>query len=207
MSGAGTDARAVVRGAARAQASQPLLVLVGGPPGAGKSLVADAVALSIGSVALHKDAFKEPLMTEFGVRSVADSERLSAAAVVSLSVAASAVLRRGLDVVLESTFSRDDRDRILALQEATGCALLQVHVVASLDVLAARWEERIGRRHAGHLDAQRLPEMRARAGIGTWDALPLDAPLVRVDTSAGERFDVVAWLEQLRRRPDAAATR
>ena len=207
MSAPAADARSVLRSAARALESSPLLVLVGGPPAAGKSLVADAVAGALGSVVLHKDAFKEPLMTAFGVRSVQDSQRLSTAAVLSLFAAAAAVLQRDLDLVLESTFSSDDLDPIISLRQATRCALLQVHVDASPEVLAARWQGRIGHRHAGHMDAQRLPEMRARVQAGTWDPLPLGAPLLRIDTSATESFDVVAWLAQLRRIPGAAATR
>lgn len=200
-------ARAVLRGAAGAHTHQPLLLLVGGPPGSGKSVVADALGARTGIVTLHKDGFKEPLMTDLGVRSAAESSALSAAAVRMLFVSADALLRRGIDVIIESTLNPDDVARVRALQLERQCAVIQLHVTATIGVLVDRWHARMGRRHPGHLDSERLPEMRARAEAGTWDALQLDAPLLRIDTSDADDFDVDQWLDELRRAQAAAATR
>jgi predicted kinase len=206
MNDAAVAARSALR-LAGASGSRPLLVLVGGAPGSGKTVVADGLGARAGIVTLQKDAFKEPLMSELGVRSVQESTALSAAAVRTLFAAAGAVLRRGLDVIVESTLNADDVPRIAALQAAHRCVVLQVHVSASIDVLVERWHARIGRRHPGHRDAERLPELRARVESGTWDALPLNAPLLRIDTSAGDAFNAGAWLVELRRTQAAAATR
>jgi predicted kinase len=203
----GVDARALLRAEARAGQSQPLLLLVGGPPGSGKSGVAIALGEAAGLVTLQKDAFKEPLMSALGVESVQDSQRMGTAALIALYTAADAVLSRRLDVLVESTLTRDDLERIAALQREHRCATLQVHVTAHIDVLAERWQARAGTRHPGHLDDVRLPEMRRRVEAGTWEPLQLDAPLRCVDTSAGGGFDLAAWLDELRRTPPAAATR
>ena len=200
-------ARGVLRAVAGAQAQQPLLLLVGGPPGSGKSVVADALGVRTGIVTLHKDGFKEPLMTDLGVRSAAESSALSAAAVQMLFVSAEAVLRRGLDVIIESTLNAGDVAPVRALQRERQCAVIQLHVTATIDVLVDRWHARMGRRHPGHLDSERLPEMRARVEAGTWDAIALDAPLLVIDTSDADEFDVERWLDELRRAQAAAATR
>lgn len=197
----------LLRAVAVARTTQPLVVLIGGPPGSGKSVVADALGDAAGLVALHKDSFKEPLMTALGVRSVEESTELGAAAVLMLFSAADAVLRRGADLIIESTFNRGDVERIGALQRSHDAALLQVHVTAPIEVLERRWHDRADIRHPGHLDGERLPEMRERVRAGTWDPLPLDAPLLRIDTSAGAAFDAPRWIEDLRQARAAAATR
>lgn len=204
------DAREVLRAVARTHAGQRMLVLVGGPPASGKTGVAEVLAELARLTSLHKDAFKEPLMTELGVRTVDDSVTLGRAAVVALYAAADAVLSSGVDVLLESTFNSDDIERIAALRRAHACAPLQIHVTATVDVLARRWEERAPMRHPGHLDLVRLPEMRERVQAGTWAPLPLDAPLLVIDTTAdtGEsHFDAAAWLEGLRRSLPEATRR
>lgn len=201
---------AVLRAAAHAHPDQRLLLLVGGPPASGKTSVADVLAARARCVALHKDRFKEPLMTELGVGTVEDSATLGRAAVIALFTAADAVLSTGAGVLLESTFNADDVERITDLQRAHGCAMLQIHVTAPVDVLVERWQSRAGSRHPGHLDQLRLPELRQRVEAGTWAPLPLETPLLVIDTSADtdERgFDVAAWLDGLRRSLPAAATR
>ncbi|MBV8529651.1 MAG: AAA family ATPase [Candidatus Dormibacteraeota bacterium] len=201
------EARNVLRALASARMSQPLVVLVGGPPAGGKSTVAEAIGRLTGLVTLHKDAFKEPLMDEFGVESVMDSMALSSAALVSFFAAADAVAARDAGVILESTFTVRDMDRIERLRANRGAILLQVHVTAATDVLMRRWNERSGRRHPGHLDAQRAAEVRARIERKTWDPLRLDAPLMPIDTSEGQTFYAASWLDEIRRAMDAAATR
>lgn len=192
------EARNVLRGVASSRATQPLVVLVGGPPASGKSTVADALGRLTGWVVLHKDAFKEPFMTELGVGSVADSAARGRAAVAALFAAADAVTASGAGVILDSTFSASDVARITSLRDARGCALLQVHVTAATDVLMRRWAERRDSRHPGHLDARRAAEVRARIEAKTWNPVSINAPLLRIDTTDGELFYAAAWLDDVR---------
>lgn len=189
-----SHARHALLALASAHPSQPLLVLVGGPPAAGKTTVADALGRLSGLVTLHKDAFKEPLMSELGTASVEDSVTLSRAAVVALFAAADAVTARG-GVILDSTFSARDLERITTLRGARGCALLQLHVTAATDVLMRRWAERSNARHPGHLDSARAAQVRARIEARTWEPLQINAPLLRIDTTASDLFYAAAWLD------------
>lgn len=198
------EARNVLRAAASSRATQPLVVLVGGPPASGKTTVADGLGRVTGWVVLHKDAFKEPLMTALGVRSVAESAARGRAAVIALFAAADAVTASGAGVILESTFGTDDLDRLNTLRDARGCAFLQIHVTAATDVLMRRWAERTGTRHPGHLDARRAAELRARIEAKTWDPPAVNAPLLRIDTTDGELFFAAAWLDDIRGAAESA---
>ena len=190
-----SQARHVLLALASARPSQPLVALVGGPPASGKTTVAEALGRLTGLVTLHKDAFKEPLMSELGVASVSESVALSRAAIVALFAAAEAVTASGVGVILDSTFTARDLDRIATLRGAHGCALLQLHVTAATDVLMRRWAERSDVRHPGHLDAGRAAEVRARIDAKTWDPLQINAPLLRIDTTASDLFYAAAWLD------------
>lgn len=190
-----SHARHVLLALASARPSQPLVALVGGPPASGKTTVAEALGRLTGLVTLHKDAFKEPLMSELGVASVEESAALSRAAAVALFAAADAVTATGVGVILDSTFSARDVERITTLRGAHGCMLLQLHVTAATDVLMRRWSERSDARHPGHLDAGRAAEVRARIEAKTWDPLQIDAPLLRIDTTASDLFYAAAWLD------------
>lgn len=202
-----SHARHVLLALASARASQPLVALVGGPPASGKSTVAEALGRLTGLVTLHKDAFKEPLMSELGVSSVEQSVAHSRAAVVSLFAAADAVAASGRGVILDSTFSARDVERISRLRSTRGCALLQVHVSAATDVLMRRWAERSHSRHPGHLDTARAAELRARIEAKTWEPLPINAPLLRIDTTAGELFYAATWLDGISRAGAPTVTR
>ena len=190
-----SHARHLLLALASARTSQPLVALVGGPPASGKTTVAEALGRLTGLVTLHKDAFKEPLMSELGVASVEESVAQSRAAVVAMFAAADAVTARGIGVILDSTFSARDVERITTLRGEHGCALLQLHVTAATDVLMRRWAERSDTRHPGHLDARRAAEVRARIEANTWDPLQINAPLLRIDTTTGDLFYAAAWLD------------
>ena len=190
-----SHARHVLLALASARPSQPLVALVGGPPASGKTTVAEALGRLTGLVTLHKDAFKEPLMSELGVASVAESTAHSRAALVAMFAAADAVTASGIGVILDSTFSTRDLERVTTLRGAHGCALLQLHVTAATDVLMRRWAERSDARHPGHLDAVRAAEVRARIEAKTWEPLRINAPLLRIDTTASDLFYAAAWLD------------
>jgi chloramphenicol 3-O-phosphotransferase len=70
--------------------------------------------------------------------------------------------------------------------------LVQVHCHAPLEVLVERYAARIGHRHPGHLDGDRVAELHARHESGLNGPLQLPGELIELDTTAGTVDELVA---------------
>jgi AAA domain len=165
-------------------------VAVAGPPGTGKTTLAEPLAVALGLPLLAKDMIKEALMDALGSPSTVDeSRRLGGAAVRTLLAVAAA--SRG--AVLESTFYPET---VETLRTLPGC-FVEVRCICSRTVALERYRQRAADRHAGHLDSLRTddelwnPLLLAPLGLG---------PVVTVDTT--DPVDVGSVAADVRRRFD-----
>lgn len=159
---------------------KPLLVVVQGPPAAGKTTVAREIAQRLRLPLLMKDTVKEALFAGLGTGDLEWSQRLGVgtyevlAALVEESVAARA------SVVLEGNFARgSDLERRLA---ALPARFVQIHCNAPLALLIERYQSR--ERHPGHVDGERLDGLREAVESHRHDPLDLPGVTIRIDTSA-----------------------
>jgi len=91
------------------------------------------------------------------------------------------VLTAGVSLIAEANFFRGkDEARFAALPP---CRVVQVHCHAPLEVLVERYASRT--RHPGHLDGDRVDELRARYDSGLNGVLDIDAELIELDTTTG----------------------
>ena len=153
------------------------VVLVTGPPGAGKTTLAEALAAELGFALFAKDHIKEMLHDTLGADpDLAWSRRLGGAAMELLWALAGCAPT----AVLEANFWPDDpRHEAHAL--ALGTVPVEVHCVCPLAECRRRYAERAPSRHAVHVD--RDP---ARSALASFErsARPLAlGPVVEVDTS------------------------
>lgn len=167
----------------------PVLVIVSGPPGSGKTTLARRVGERVHLPVIVKDDFKEMLFDTLGWSDTARSKTLGSATWELLFLLMDRLLAGGASVIVESNFyPKFQGERILALQERHTFDVVELNCRCDPDLLAKRYRHR--ERHPGHdpdgtsyftpeVGAELLT-VHAPFGIGT---------LVEVDTDDPDKID------------------
>lgn len=169
------------------------VVIVSGPPGAGKTSLARHLGSALSLPVYSRDVIKESLFGSLGWSDRQWSRRLGTAATAILFAMIGDCLRAGASCVVESNFRPAQSDQpFQRLLARTGARAVQVQCGADGAALVARFTERVrsGERHPGHRDATNADEFRDELERGWYDPLALPGPVLRVDTTT---FDPLAW--------------
>src|SRR5437879_5794903 len=86
-------------------ADLPRLVIVSGPPGAGKTTVAGALREHLGLPLIAKDTLKELLGDAFGVDDRARSQQLGSVVFELIALVIKELLEQGVSVIAEGNFT------------------------------------------------------------------------------------------------------
>jgi predicted kinase len=175
---------------------RPILVIVSGAPGAGKTTLARTIATRRSVPLLEKDALKESIGDGLGAPSdVAASQRIGIAAYRILFDVAARILQAGAGVIVESNFRRGQSEpELRRLVELADARL--VHCTAEPATLRARYAARFerGDRHPVHLDAHRAAALAEDLAIGRFEPLDLPIPTIIVATEDGYEPDLAQIL-------------
>jgi predicted kinase len=173
--------------------SVPVLVIVSGPPGAGKTTVAGRIADEFGLPHLDRDDFKDSLFDSLGWSDRAWSKRVGAASWELLMAMTEKLIAASVPVVIDTNFEPEwAKEWLEPFQGRHPHVPVEIHCHAEASELARRFRERWeqGDRHQGHTDfladeGAYLDELSHR----DFTPVRVGERLVEVDTAQPKQID------------------
>ncbi|MEO6893330.1 MAG: AAA family ATPase [Ktedonobacteraceae bacterium] len=180
---------------------KPVLIIVNGLPGAGKTTLARRLAADVRLPVFSRDGIYETLHDALECHSNGLPPLLGSAAFTLLYSVVGSVLAAGQSVIVEGFFGRPElrSAEFLRLQCVYGFAAFQILCQAEGTVLLERFLARVdtATRHAGHSDLQWLEQNKERLLQGYLPPLALEGQLVEIDTTAPDSFEYANLLQRV----------
>jgi predicted kinase len=160
----------------------PTLIVISGPPGAGKTTLAHALATAVGCPAICRDEIKEGMLQALPGFVAGPGDALTARASRTFFAVLDVLLGNGVTLVAEAAFQ--DRVWRPELERLGGGAELRiVQCVLDPAIARARVQERMAvASRSAHADAALLA-----SSSPAFVPITLAVPTLHVDTSAGYR--------------------
>ena len=163
-----------------------ILLVVTGPPCAGKTTLAAQLGRELSLPVIHRDVLKEILFDTLGVKDRAWSREVGGASYDLLFSFLESLLQAGYPCIAESNFEIGRAtDRLKSLCETYGFTAIEVLCTADTAILRQRYLARLesGARHAGHVDHLNLDDISERWANERHGSLELGGQSIRVDTT------------------------
>ena len=183
-------------------AGKPVLIIVNGLPGTGKTTLARRLAADVQLPIFSRDGLYETLYDALECRSNGAPSLLGSAAFALLYVVTGSVLAAGQSVIIEQFFGRPElrTAELLHLQRTYDFEPFQILCRTDGRVLLKRALARAGteERHASHQDMEWIEQHEEWLLQGQLPPLALGGQLVVIDTTTPHGFDYTDLLAQVR---------
>lgn len=179
---------------------KPVLVLISGAPGTGKTHLARRIADSLCVVVLEKDTIKETLFDALGEDDREWSRMLGRAAFALLLSLLESHLQARQSVVVEANFQRQYAGQwVDQMRKLYDARVLELHCHADLETILSRVARRAGsgERHSGHGPAD-IAVGEIRDSYELYGPVTACDALVPIDTTNFETIDYAAIIERLK---------
>ena len=178
----------------------PLIIIVTGPSGTGKTWLSKRLAQDLRLPCLHRDDLKERLFDTLGIGDRAWSRRLGGASYELLFHTLALLLQTGQTCLVESNFYGEPATtKLCTLIHQYRYYPFQILCHTTPTVLVERLRHRAtsGERHPGHADHEDIDSVTLANVIGRYDPLPLDGACLEVDTTDFGMVDYDALVAQI----------
>lgn len=159
------------------------LVVIGGLPASGKSILAGRLQARLSWPLLAKDDYKELLFESLGAQDREWSKRLSRAAYALMFAEADRWLTQRQSCIIEGNFRWREQAYALNGLNLPTVRCLQVLCRAEPETLIRRFRERAASRHPGHADLDSAGELEIELRQSLQEPLPLTGSLEVCDTT------------------------
>ena len=171
------------------------VLIITGPPAAGKTTLSRKLAQELNLPLIVKDDIKDKLFDVLGWKDRDWSKQLGGASFEILFQILESLLQAQTSCIVETAFHQVSAPTFLDLKDRYGFHPIQIVCTASPDLLFQRFKQRSesGERHPGHVDAQGtydqyLESIKKR----TYDTLEIGGTVIEIDTTDFNRIDYKA---------------